>query len=229
MFSSFLTLAVLASGALAQTFMINTPTSAVQCQPVLLSWQGGAPPYFLSVLPGGQPSAAALEDLGEQTGTSLTWTVDIAAGTSLGLTLRDSTGALAQSGQFTVQGSSDSSCIGKNSLSSSVAGSSTAASGSSTSGSAAGTSSAVSTTVSTPAATSSAVTTTAAATSAHSTSTAPSSAATSKASTPGSSAAAGTSSSAAAPTTSSSAAAPTNVAQFGAAAVLGAAVAAMLA
>lgn len=36
--------------------------------------------YFLSVLPGGQPSAAALEDFGQQSGTQLTWKVDIAAG-----------------------------------------------------------------------------------------------------------------------------------------------------
>lgn len=59
-----------------------------------------------SILPGGQPSASPLEDLGQQTGTSVTWLVNIAAGTSLGLTLRDSTGAVAQSAPFSVLASS---------------------------------------------------------------------------------------------------------------------------
>lgn len=75
---------------------------------------------LLSVLPGNQPGAAALENLGTQTGSSFTWQTDIAAGesssrklfpssahplpgTSVGLTLRDSTGALAQSAAFLIQ------------------------------------------------------------------------------------------------------------------------------
>ena len=36
-----------------------------------------------SVLPGGQPSASPLVDLGEQQGTSVTWVVNIAAGMGL--------------------------------------------------------------------------------------------------------------------------------------------------
>jgi hypothetical protein len=76
-----------------------------------------------SILPGGQPNAAPLLDLGEQTGTSTTWIVNIGAGTppfpfpffsskshidrkttgtSLGLTLRDTNGLVAQSAPFTV-------------------------------------------------------------------------------------------------------------------------------
>ncbi|KAF9475386.1 hypothetical protein BDN70DRAFT_883749 [Pholiota conissans] len=101
---------LLAGNALAQ-LTVNTPGPAVVCQPLLISWTGGTPPYFLSVLPGNQPTAAALIDFGQQTGTQLTWTVNITAGTSLGLNLRDSTGTLAQSGVFTVQASSDTSCL----------------------------------------------------------------------------------------------------------------------
>ena len=58
-----------------------------------------------SLLPGGQPSATPLVDFGRQNGTSLTWTVNQPAGTSLGLTLRDSTGKVAQSAPFTVTAS----------------------------------------------------------------------------------------------------------------------------
>lgn len=49
-------------------------------------------PYYVAVIPGGQSSAAALKDFGQQSGTSLTWTVDIAAGTSVSLKITDSTG-----------------------------------------------------------------------------------------------------------------------------------------
>ncbi|KAG0141419.1 hypothetical protein CROQUDRAFT_663896 [Cronartium quercuum f. sp. fusiforme G11] len=52
--------------------MVNTPTSVVTCLPVQLSWTGGAGPYCLSLIPGGQPIGAAFRDLGQQTGTSYT-------------------------------------------------------------------------------------------------------------------------------------------------------------
>ncbi|MDK0628461.1 hypothetical protein P5F04_16545, partial [Clostridium perfringens] len=39
--------------------MINTPVGVVQCQPILLNWQDGQAPYFLSIIPGGQPNAPA--------------------------------------------------------------------------------------------------------------------------------------------------------------------------
>ena len=35
---------------------------------------------FYSILPGGQPTANPLEDLGTQTGTSVTWLVNFATG-----------------------------------------------------------------------------------------------------------------------------------------------------
>jgi hypothetical protein len=49
---------------------------------VALNWRGGTAPYFLSIIPGGQVSAAALIDFGTISGTSLTWTANITAGTS---------------------------------------------------------------------------------------------------------------------------------------------------
>ncbi|KAH8104257.1 hypothetical protein DFH11DRAFT_163642 [Phellopilus nigrolimitatus] len=102
---------LIASGIHAETLIINTPTNVVQCEPALLTWQGGVSPYFLVVLPGGELSATPLEDLGEKEGTSLSWLVNIAAGTSVGLKLSDSTGAVAQSAPFTIQSSSDASCL----------------------------------------------------------------------------------------------------------------------
>jgi len=106
------TAAILAIGVAAQdTFTINTPSNVVVCLPVLLSWTGGTPPYFLSLHDGNNPTGAAIEDLGTQDGTSFTWTVKQAAGTSLGLSLRDSTGAVVQSAVFTVDSGPDTGCL----------------------------------------------------------------------------------------------------------------------
>lgn len=59
--------------ALASALTVATPASVVQCQPVALSWGEGVAPYYVAIIPGGQPSAAALESLPTQTGESLTW------------------------------------------------------------------------------------------------------------------------------------------------------------
>ncbi|KAG5637162.1 hypothetical protein H0H81_005565 [Sphagnurus paluster] len=66
-----------------------------------------------SILPGNQPGAAALQTFPSSSATSLTWNVNIAVGTSIGLSLRDSTGAVAQSAPFTINPGSDTSCVGK--------------------------------------------------------------------------------------------------------------------
>jgi len=94
-------------------FTINTPANIVQCEPILLSWVGGTPPYFLSVLPAGQPSANALVSFLPQNGTSFTWKVNVTQGVGIFFNLRDDAGLLAQSGSVTVQSNptSDNSCI----------------------------------------------------------------------------------------------------------------------
>ncbi|TDL16580.1 hypothetical protein BD410DRAFT_795231 [Rickenella mellea] len=103
----------LSLAVVSNAFMINTPANVVECQPILLSWDatGATAPFFLSVLPGGQPGAAALVNLGQVTGTSFTWNANLASGTNCGLTLRDSTGAVAQSGQFIIQPGTSSACL----------------------------------------------------------------------------------------------------------------------
>jgi len=106
------TAAILAITAAAQDgFTINTPSNVVVCQPILLSWTGGTPPYFLTVHDGNNPTGPAIQDLGQQDGTSFTWTVNIAAGTSIGLAVRDSTGASVQSASFPINSGSSTDCL----------------------------------------------------------------------------------------------------------------------
>ncbi|KAF8339482.1 hypothetical protein F5887DRAFT_919664 [Amanita rubescens] len=102
-FFSVSALFLAASVALAQNeFTIDTPSNAVVCQTVLINWRGGMPPYYLSVLPGSQPGGTAIESFPPNLGHSQIWDVDIAAGTQVGLTLRDGTGAFTQSAPFTI-------------------------------------------------------------------------------------------------------------------------------
>ncbi|KAF5327091.1 hypothetical protein D9619_005067 [Psilocybe cf. subviscida] len=58
------------------------------------------------ILPGDKPNAPVLIDFGQVSSNLLSWTVNVTAGTSLRLNLRDQTGALAQSTPFTVIASS---------------------------------------------------------------------------------------------------------------------------
>ncbi|KAK4684524.1 hypothetical protein P7C73_g5651, partial [Tremellales sp. Uapishka_1] len=111
--STVATAAVLLSGSFAAAAAtIATPASLIVCQPAALSWSGGTPPYILAVIPGGQVSAAALETLDDaETGTSYTWTVDLAANTYITLKLTDSTGAIAYSSPLTIQAGSSTSCL----------------------------------------------------------------------------------------------------------------------
>ncbi|WRT66315.1 uncharacterized protein IL334_003270 [Kwoniella shivajii] len=101
----------LAGSALSADLTIQTPASLITCQPALLSWTGGQSPYYLAVIPGGEPSAAALQDLGEQTGNSLTWTVNIASGTSITLKVTDSTGTVNYNQAVTIQAGSSTNCL----------------------------------------------------------------------------------------------------------------------
>ncbi|KAF8807030.1 hypothetical protein BYT27DRAFT_7190743 [Phlegmacium glaucopus] len=90
---------------------INTPSSVVQCQPQLISWADGTPPYYLSVIPGGQPGAAPLKTFETQSGNQLTWKVDLRGGTAITMSVKDATGTVAYSDIVTIQQGSDSSCL----------------------------------------------------------------------------------------------------------------------
>ncbi|GAA96033.1 uncharacterized protein L969DRAFT_96755 [Mixia osmundae IAM 14324] len=171
---SFTTLisATLLAGYAAAQAIIQTPTSAIFGQPVLLTFSGGSAPYYISVIPGGQPSAAALESFPTQTAAgTYTWTVDLPVGTSCSLEIRDSTGAINYSQKFTIlaaSGSSGSSSTGAASSSAAAGAAAGTASSrrSSTRTAASATSAAVSTSASAVTSASSAATTAAAATTA---------------------------------------------------------------
>ncbi|KZT51379.1 hypothetical protein CALCODRAFT_503585 [Calocera cornea HHB12733] len=139
MMKSVLALAAFAVAAFAQTagnLTVSTPSSLVTCQPALITWSGGVSPYFLSVLPGGQTSASALESFPTQTGSSYTWPkVDIQAGTLITIQIRDGQGNIQYSSPVTIQAGPDTTCVGGNSsggtvLNSSAVGGSTSAAGS---------------------------------------------------------------------------------------------------
>ncbi|KAH8994943.1 hypothetical protein EDB92DRAFT_1943639 [Lactarius akahatsu] len=157
------------------------------------------------VHPGAAPDDPALADFGTQQGTSFTWTaVNFPAGTSLDITLRDSAGLISQTAPFTVQTSTNTACLNASASSSS---------GGSTSPTPASTTTATGSTPSVSTPTTSATTPTASATTKPSSSPASSSSKASSTSTPSS---------------SSNAAMPTGV-SYGAAGVIGAVVAAVLA
>ncbi|KAG6374403.1 hypothetical protein JVT61DRAFT_4440 [Boletus reticuloceps] len=114
MFTTFFSLSLL---ALAQSVLaqygssIDTPTF-VQCQSTQITWTStGNPPYDLLIVPANDPCGHALEDLGNQTSTSMNWTVNIAAGTQVVLSLMDAVGNEAWSGTVTVANSNNTSCL----------------------------------------------------------------------------------------------------------------------
>ncbi|KAG8970580.1 hypothetical protein FRC03_006709 [Tulasnella sp. 419] len=90
---------------------INTPTGVVQCLPVQLTFSGTAPPFFISIHPGGQPDTPALKTFENVSGNSVTWTVDQPAGRQLTLVIRDAQGRTNPSAPFNVQPSDNTSCL----------------------------------------------------------------------------------------------------------------------
>ncbi|SCV74244.1 BQ2448_6676 [Microbotryum intermedium] len=117
--------------AIVNPLTINTPTSLIECQPYAVTWSGGVSPYFISVLPGGQLSAPALATLGDQptTATSYTWTVNIAAGTSITLKVLDSAGNPAYAAMVTIQPGSSTSCLSASTTTGAAGSASASASG----------------------------------------------------------------------------------------------------
>ncbi|KDQ15948.1 hypothetical protein BOTBODRAFT_31400 [Botryobasidium botryosum FD-172 SS1] len=109
--------ALLAPAVLAQTPLtdpsINTPVDVVECQPTDLTFGGTAPPFIISIIPGGQAGAAPLETLGTSSGPSLTWVANITAGTKVTFEIRDAQGRLGFSAIVTIQAGTSTACVGK--------------------------------------------------------------------------------------------------------------------
>ncbi|WWC68516.1 uncharacterized protein I206_102445 [Kwoniella pini CBS 10737] len=114
---------ILAAALVGQAYglTINTPASLVQCQPASITFAEGTAPYILAVIPGGQVSAAAIETIDDNlTSSPLTWTVNLASGTSITLKLTDSTGNIAYSSPLTIQAGASNSCLNSTAATSGV-------------------------------------------------------------------------------------------------------------
>ncbi|KAG8878827.1 hypothetical protein FRB97_002195 [Tulasnella sp. 331] len=112
-FTSVAVVFAAAASVAAQTALtIQTPVNVAQCQPVLLNFSGGSPPYIIEVVPQGQEAATPLVTFPTTSANSLTWNVALAANTLISLTIRDATGAIQASGPITVSaGTGDASCL----------------------------------------------------------------------------------------------------------------------
>ncbi|KAG9314981.1 hypothetical protein JVU11DRAFT_4090 [Chiua virens] len=112
MFTTFFSFSLLLSLSLSvHAFSIDTP-QLVQCQPAQITWtDSGNPPYDLLVVPANDMCGEALEDLGNSTSLAVTWTVNLAAGTQIVLSLEDAANNDAWSGTVTVGSSNDASCL----------------------------------------------------------------------------------------------------------------------
>jgi len=96
-------------GVLAD-FTIYTP-QFTQCEPANITWTQSQGPYDLIITPAEDPCGDAIVDFGEINGLSTSYTVNIAAGTQVVLSLQDSEGEEAWSGTITVNGSDNTSCL----------------------------------------------------------------------------------------------------------------------
>ncbi|KAI9574006.1 hypothetical protein HD554DRAFT_2166870 [Boletus coccyginus] len=111
LFSLSLFIALIQSVLAQSDLEINTPIF-VQCQPIQITWTASNnPPYGLLVVSAQDLCGEAIQDLGNQTSTAMTWTVNLAAGTQVALFLEDAAGNDAWSGTITVGDSNDTSCL----------------------------------------------------------------------------------------------------------------------
>lgn len=125
MFSTLVTVTLFAAaainGAAAQQLSISTPQMTT-CQSVDITWSSTQGPYNLIMVAPGE--CDALVDLGDQDGTSVSWTPNVAPGTQLELSLVDSQGQEAWSNTITVAQGSDTSCVSPEALAAAAASSS---------------------------------------------------------------------------------------------------------
>ncbi|PWY97208.1 hypothetical protein BCV70DRAFT_222203 [Testicularia cyperi] len=105
--------ALLASQALADGLIINTPSSLTQCQAALITWSGAQGKTYVTVLPGGQPSAEPLVsfDVQDANSSGIKWIPNLPEGTSVTLAISDDTGVKNYSNTAVVRKGPDQSCI----------------------------------------------------------------------------------------------------------------------
>ncbi|KAJ3907896.1 hypothetical protein F5879DRAFT_999138 [Lentinula edodes] len=113
MFTTLVTVTLFAAAAIngaAAQLNIQTP-SMTTCEPVDITWSSTTGPYNLIMVSPDDPCGDALVDLGDQDGTSVSWTPNVAPGTQLELSLVDANDDEAWSGTITVAQGSDTSCV----------------------------------------------------------------------------------------------------------------------
>ncbi|KAI0067457.1 hypothetical protein BV25DRAFT_1819805 [Artomyces pyxidatus] len=108
---AFTSLLALVPLALGQDMMINTPSNAVVCEPLQLSWTGGTPPYYIFVVPAGQPAASPLKQFPKQDETEMTWVVDLPSSYNCAFGLKDATGKQVFTATVAIVGGRDDSCV----------------------------------------------------------------------------------------------------------------------
>ena len=91
---------------------MNTPSGAlgaVQCAVYQVTWTGGSGPFDVRLLDNEQ---SFVEDIASSAQSSpVEWTVNEPAGQTFNFAVVDSVGDTGLSGQFTIQQSSDTSCL----------------------------------------------------------------------------------------------------------------------
>ncbi|BEI81158.1 hypothetical protein CcaverHIS002_0203180 [Cutaneotrichosporon cavernicola] len=110
-------IALLALAGIANALTMHTPASLVQCQPIKLSWEAGVPPFYLSVVPGGQTAAAPLVTFPKMDASSQTWMVNLAPGTSVTVMVTDNTGETSATSPVTVMAGTNADCMNASSSS----------------------------------------------------------------------------------------------------------------
>ncbi|KAH9846715.1 hypothetical protein C2E23DRAFT_788722 [Lenzites betulinus] len=84
--------------------VLNTPPEAHQCQPTLITWEGGEPSYFLVF----QRDNEVIESFGTLGSNAFNWNTNVPAGSVITLALIDAIQQFVLSAPFTVlQGSSN--------------------------------------------------------------------------------------------------------------------------
>ncbi|KAJ7104057.1 hypothetical protein B0H15DRAFT_873440 [Mycena belliarum] len=112
MFATLLTFALFAAPALNGVAALNIDTPALtQCGSAHITWDKSKGPYNLIVVDSADPCGDVLADLGDHTGTSITWKVNFPANKTLMFSLEDADGQEAWSGAMKVAASSDVSCL----------------------------------------------------------------------------------------------------------------------
>ncbi|GJE96615.1 hypothetical protein PsYK624_128140 [Phanerochaete sordida] len=96
---------------MGQQMQVNSLNGVVECEPILISWTGGTAPFYVSLIPAGQPAAAPLKQFPVvQSGSSFTWIVDLPAGTAFTTELKDASGQPVYSGNQNVEAGSSTNC-----------------------------------------------------------------------------------------------------------------------